>query len=203
MLVENLFKRVDMNYLMEYFNNQYIEMFCKECPNYGKVWTCPPHSFDLEETLRKYKTAYLVGTLIYSEELPEHIQKLVNKNPYDIEKATEIMMAEVRKKLDKELLRVEEEIPKSRAVFSGKCLFCPKCTREENNHCKNPKIMRVSLESFGFDICRICSEVLGVEIVWGLYDLPTYVILVSVILSEEEETDYSDIVEKHINAIEF
>lgn len=203
MIVENLFKRLDMDYLMEYFNNQYIEMFCKECPNYGKVWTCPPHNFNLEGALKQYKTAYLIGSLIYSEDLPPYIQKLVDENPYDIEKATELMMKEVRKKLDVKLLEIEKKIPDSRVVFSGKCLFCEKCAREENKKCRNPEIMRVSLESYGFDICRICNEILGVEIVWGLYNLPTYVILADVVLTKDKENDYSNIIEQHINSIQF
>lgn len=35
--------------------------YCKVCPSYEKLWSCPPYSQDVMEIWNKYETLELVG----------------------------------------------------------------------------------------------------------------------------------------------
>ena len=36
--------------------------FCKECSNYGKLWCCPPYTFDVEKDYwNKYRKIQIMG----------------------------------------------------------------------------------------------------------------------------------------------
>ena len=37
--------RID-EYLKNYVNVEEFIQYCRECPNYGNVWSCPPYDFD-------------------------------------------------------------------------------------------------------------------------------------------------------------
>ena len=45
-----------------------FEGFCKQCRNYGKVWSCPPYDFSIEEYIDRYKYIYIVGVKIVFDE---------------------------------------------------------------------------------------------------------------------------------------
>ncbi|MFD3156372.1 DUF2284 domain-containing protein [Haloimpatiens sp. FM7330] len=198
MLIKNYLREISMKQFMYYCNIKYINAFCKECSNYNKVWTCPPHNIDVIDMLKEYNQCYLVATKIYTNDLPQSIQSLVDNDPYNIILATEAIMKDVRNKLDKVLLNVENHIPQSRAILSGKCLLCDMCSRVSDKPCRNPDMMRYSLESFGFDISRICQEIFGIEILWGGYTLPKYIILVSGIMTKESKNSYNEIMKNEI-----
>ena len=40
--------------------------FCKECSNYGRLWCCPPYTFDVEKDYwGKYRTIRIMGRKLY------------------------------------------------------------------------------------------------------------------------------------------
>ena len=40
--------------------------FCKECSNYGKLWCCPPYTFDVEKDYwNKYRKIQIMGRKLY------------------------------------------------------------------------------------------------------------------------------------------
>ena len=46
--------------------------FCRECGSYGKVWSCPPYDFSVEELWERYDRLRLFSRkIIYSPELRE------------------------------------------------------------------------------------------------------------------------------------
>ena len=46
--------------------------YCKQCPNYGKVWSCPPYDFSPEEYWKKYRMLHLISVKInFPEEMTE------------------------------------------------------------------------------------------------------------------------------------
>ena len=52
--------------------------FCKECSNYGKLWCCPPYTFDVEKDYWNITEEFL---LPYKEELEQEILKLEQEYP--------------------------------------------------------------------------------------------------------------------------
>ena len=81
----------------EYLDVERFLLCCKECPNYGKKYTCPPHAFDVSE--------FWLG---FSE---LEIYAVVLDGNQNYEQAEAELMDE--------LLRLEAEIPGSVCLSAG------------------------------------------------------------------------------------
>ena len=56
----------------ETLREKYIDIpkfgaMCAQCPNYGKIWTCPPYDFDPMEIWDRCEEAQLVALQIFPE----------------------------------------------------------------------------------------------------------------------------------------
>lgn len=148
---------------------KFIEL-CKQCPNYGNSWGCPPFDFNTTEFLHRYKNVYLIATKL-----------TLTKNNLPINNTQELIRPE-RLRLEKQLLDMEKLYGGRAFAYIGRCLHCndAKCTRRFNQPCLHPDKIRPSLEAFGFDIGRTLSELFGLELLWGKDGkLPEYLVLVS------------------------
>lgn len=154
--------------------------FCKECHNYNRRWSCPSLSFD-ENFLLNYKYAHLISTkVVFKKEVRESVRG------EDINKVSNETIKEVRNKLSTALLSLEETYPSSRSIVSGGCNICKECTRIYNKPCIYPDKMRYSLNTFGFDISKLLTELFNIELKWGTDKLPEYYTLVSAFLTNED-----------------
>jgi predicted metal-binding protein len=84
---------------------------------------------------------------------------------------------------------LEEQYPGSKALFAGSCRICPtgKCKKITGEPCISPEKVRPSLEAFGFDVSRISSELLNIEMKWSQNGiLPEYFTLVSGFFTDNE-----------------
>lgn len=155
--------------------------FCKECHNYNTRWSCPSLSFDANEFLLNYKNAHLISTrVIFKKEVRESVRS------EDINQVSNETIKEVRNKLSELLLTLEGEYPASRSIVSGGCNICKECTRTYNKPCIYPEKMRYSLNTFGFDISKLLTELFKIELKWGTDKLPEYYTLVSAFLTNED-----------------
>lgn len=142
---------------------------CRECPNFGNSWGCPPFDFDTETELRRYRYAHLIAVKIIPEE-----------SDIQLDEAQKLILPE-RMKLEQELLGLEKRIGGRSFAYIGKCLHCPDgaCTRRCGLPCRHPEKVRPSLEAFGFDISRTLSELFGIRLLWGKDGvIPEYLTLV-------------------------
>lgn len=150
---------------------------CKQCPNYGKSWGCPPFDFNTEHFLRQYEYAHLMAARITPAE-----------NDIPIGQTQEFIRPE-RFRIEKELLEMER-LYKGRAfAYIGRCLHCNDavCTRQCNKPCLHPDKVRPSLEAFGFDIERTLAELFRIKLLWGENGkLPEYLVLVSGFFHNDE-----------------
>lgn len=155
--------------------------FCKECHNYNKRWSCPSLSFDENDFLLNYKNAHLISTrVIFNKEVRESIRG------EDINKVSNDTIKEVRNMLSDALLSLEGTYPSSISIVSGGCNICKECTRTYNKPCFYPEKMRYSLNTFGFDISKLLTELFHIELKWGKDMLPEYYTLVSAFLTNED-----------------
>jgi len=46
---------------------QFLE-YCKACPNYDRIWSCPPYSFDMMDFWHKYEALELIGVKVRPDE---------------------------------------------------------------------------------------------------------------------------------------
>ena len=51
-------------YLEYYVDTEKFIKYCKECPNYGKIWSCPEYDFKPEELWRKYEWLQVYACVI-------------------------------------------------------------------------------------------------------------------------------------------
>ena len=108
-------------YMDKYVNVEEFLEYCKECPNYGRLWSCPPYDFDPLEIWEKYETLYVtVRKIIFDED----------KAPEDKD-AMMSVLSEVKDHMSQELFEMERKFPGSISLSAGSCGLCRKagCTR--------------------------------------------------------------------------
>ena len=77
------------DYLDKYVRAEEFIQYCRACPNFGKIWSCPEYDFDTMEYFRKHSRLRVIGLkIIYSaetrkktysrEEMRELIEQFMN-----------------------------------------------------------------------------------------------------------------------------
>lgn len=169
-------------YINSYFDMKKFHELCSKCDKYGTLWSCPPYNFNVDDYINKYKYAYIICTKILLDE------SLIRETKKDeVINCTYRIINDVRKKLDKELLKLEKRYPDSISLFAGSCISCNTCTRLNASSCIKPDLMRYSLESLGFDVAKTASELLKTEIKWAKDSLPEYFTLVSAFFTNKRD----------------
>lgn len=171
--VEDLAVTVDaQQYIDEYRDAAKFEACCKQCPNYGSLWCCPPFDFDWLGILGQYSQATIYATKIKPLEPGLPIS------------AAELLTRPERLRMESFLLRQEMETGGRAFAYAGRCLHCPEgeCARTLGLPCRHPELVRPSLEAAGFDISKTLSQYFGMQLQWGADGkLPAYLTLVTAI----------------------
>ncbi|MDO9490682.1 DUF2284 domain-containing protein [Acetobacterium sp.] len=179
-------KRVE--YLMEeYFNREKTLGFCKACPNFSKYWSCPPYAFDEAIFLKQFKYMHIIGRQF---EVPRDDLRNV-RDPEAVKNYSTDKLQAIKVMTWKTLLEIEDEVDGVIGLIPGNCPICEtqgmECARKTNQPCRNPKLMRFSLESLGFNVADLLKYEVGMTIKWGdTYRLPEVLTSVSAILCNEE-----------------
>lgn len=118
---------------------------CRACPNFGKMWACPPFPADPPILSETGAVCELFLTEIPMPEIPPEA---------DPKSETERAYGAARREIDARLLEIEGRLPRALALFGGSCRNCPlpACPRERGLPCPRPQFMRPSLEALGFDV---------------------------------------------------
>lgn len=146
---------------------------CRACPNYGRVWACPPFDRDIDRELGRYSRALIVATKITPLDtgLPlSESQRLIRPE---------------RLRLESRLRQMERQCGGRSFAYAGSCLYCPEgtCTRTAGLPCRHPDKVRPSLEAYGFDIGRTTAELFGIDLLWSTDGhIPVYLTLVTALL---------------------
>ena len=184
----------NMGYYVEYRTNQ-IETplfrqkyqdrekfmaFCRECPRYGALWSCPPLSFDADEFLSPYAWVNLLCAKIHLDSETIRAADTAEKmktTGWDVVSA-------VKLNIEERLRKLEAQIPESVSLSSGGCNLCESCTRKSGKPCRQPDKMRYSLDAFGFDLTAITKDLFRIEILWCRDSLPEYFTLMHGLLAD-------------------
>ena len=162
-------------YLEHYVNVEEFLEYCKACPNYEKIWSCPSYDFNPEDYWKEYSTLTVLGYKI------NFAQDMTEKRSMEI-------MAEVKNKITEELFAMEEECPGSISLSAGSCSVCgpENCTRTDGKPCRYPEKMRYSIESLGGNVGKTVSKLLGIELEWiEEGKIPSYFVLVGGLLKKK------------------
>lgn len=168
---EYLEKCVDVETFLEY---------CRECNNYGRVWSCPPFSFDVMEYWNKYHTFRIYGMKIW---LPSSM----TENVYTEEEKQQIfekLLFPEKEKLNQRLLEMEAGIAGSISLSGGSCQTCRGgCGRPAGKECRFPEAMRYSIEALGGNVGLTVTKYLRQELQWiEEGKLPDYFMLIGGLL---------------------
>ena len=172
-----------------FWNIEKFEGFCKQCRNYGKLWSCPPYDFSIEEYVYRYKYIYIVGVkIVFDEDTLSSINTKEKISNYTTE-----TLHFMKNKIMNEMLKLEKLYPNSTSLSAGGCNLCENCSKLKNVQCIHPDLMRYSLESLGFDVGGISSKLLNFELKWATETrLPDYFSLIAGIMTNEEISDLKE-----------
>ena len=148
---------------------------CKQCPNYGGRWSCPPFGFDPMELWRKHQNLRLYARFLV---------------PGDNRDGAALIAALGREKEQfvDELLGFERQNPGSVALACGSCKICESCTRPTGQACRHPDRVRPSIESLGGDVGETAQRYFGRPLLWVRDGVaPDYLMLVGGLLLGEEQ----------------
>lgn len=164
-------------YIRDYINIEEFLGFCRQCPSYGKVWSCPPYDFDLMEIWRSYDTLHIEGVVI---ELPEE-ETCIERTPEEIRIIEQNILGIEKSLLSDKLYSMEDG--NSLSLSAGCCTICTGCTRPSGKECRHADRMRYSLESLGANVGLTCSKLLGINLEWVTENhLPHRICLISGLL---------------------
>jgi len=162
--------------LENYRNPQDFLEACQLCPNYGKVWSCPPDLPDAYGYLEPYEQAFVIAVkVVYT---PETLARV--KTSADAEQVRQETYERVKKQLLLTLLNLEKELKKGKCLGAGRCILCGHCTREDGRSCRYPERRRYSVTGFGFDFTKILQEIFKVPLLWNSEGLPEYDVAVTI-----------------------
>ncbi|MBR0206530.1 MAG: hypothetical protein IJQ45_07295 [Clostridia bacterium] len=153
---------------------------CRDCPNWGRYWSCPPFSFDPMAIWERYASLRL-----YARKLVFRKDRLF---PGERRAFEEKELPKIKGDMARELLAMEAEAPGSLALFPGKCEWCSVCARIEGRPCRTPDRMRYSIEALGGDCGGALERYMGESLRWAEgRRLPEQMILLGGLLLPKEE----------------
>lgn len=164
-----------------YQDRERFMAYCRECPRYDALWSCPPLSPDVDRFLDSYGWVHLLCVKIDLDD--ETIREAdtaekIKATSWDI-------VSTVKLDVEERLRRLETKVPGSLSLSSGGCNLCESCTRKSGNPCRQPDRMRYSLDAFGFDLTAITKDLFHIEILWCKDRLPEYFTLIHALLANE------------------
>lgn len=169
------------DYIKTYVNvGEFLE-YCKECRNYGRVWSCPPYDFEPEKYWNEFAEFTVIG------------YKIDFGKGFSQDRSLEIM-AEVKRKLTEELFELENAFEGSVSLSAGSCSICVEknqmCTRPQNEPCRYPDKMRFSIESLGGNVGKTVHDLLGIPLCWiEEGKVPPYFVLAGGLLKKQPKEE--------------
>ena len=156
------------DYIAGYRDVERFEQCCRQCPNYGRRHGCPPFDEDTTARIMQYHRVRILGVKVTPQG---------ERQPLS---AANDLIEPVVLEMNRQLLQLEQEMSGMACGFVGKCPYCSEpCSRLDGKSCRHPDKMRPSLEALGFDVTKTASQLLGIEMQWGIDGMmPDYLVLI-------------------------
>lgn len=168
-------------WMEQYYRPEEFIESCKACPNYGRVWSCPPIAQPMAELVKPFSQVHLICVkVVYSEKT--RAEAMVKEKVNGIRAAT---YGKAKRILLETLLELEKVIPGSWCIAAGECELCDSCSRVKGVPCCMPQRMRYSFSGLGFDLTRMANEVFGVKLLWQPEGLPEYNVAIAALLDRQ------------------
>lgn len=153
-------QKINIKELLNHHDFQKVVGYCKSCPKYDKIWSCPSFDFSTYDYLNKFSAA-----IIYSGEIIFDL----STGDYDKNSNKKRQIFDHGRKVFREfLMTIEKRTHESEALIAGHCFLCNQCTRIQGKKCIHPKEIRYSLEGMGIEVGNLLKTVLNKELAWDL-----------------------------------
>jgi predicted metal-binding protein len=168
-------------WLQNYCFPEKFKEFCKACPNYDNLWSCPPSTPAANGYLDNYEEVYTIAVkVIYNKELL--LSADTREKAEKIQKET---YWKIRRVLFETLLYIENKNPGTLVLSPGSCELCEKCSKIQDKPCVRPEKMRYSFGSFGFDCTKLSKELFDLDLLWNPTGLPEYNLAIAALLIKD------------------
>lgn len=154
--------------LFEHYDPIKVEKACQTCPNYDRIWSCPPLTFDVKTFMTAYKNVTI------------HIHKIEFEAGLSSDEKIAIFEKE-RQSFGNRLKESEDE--GQQCLIAGHCYQCDFCTKIDNKPCIKTDNLRYSLEALGYQVGSI-AKACGIPIQWAKGDEKTYYLTVGAMLKK-------------------
>lgn len=160
--------------------------FCRTCERWNACWCCPPLTVDPEAYLRPYSFITFAAARIFFDD-----DEIAAANtPEAVRSVTRRALVEQKTRLFDTLLDCENTVRGSVQLASGGCHLCGTCARVRAAPCRHPEKRRFSLDSFGFDLTKICDSLLNIKLLWSDgASLPRYYTLTHALLAPRDASE--------------
>lgn len=159
-----------------------FEDLCRQCPNYGRRWACPPIDAGDMPALSQYSRLMLLMVKL----------DLKPGTPGDADTLRSIIET-ARADFERRLLKAEKDLGGAACLFTGMCPHCPgqECARTLGKPCRHPELVRPSLEALGFDLEATAREVFGIPMLWCDKGMaPPYLTLIAGVFHNNDDSKY-------------
>ncbi len=152
-----------------FFNFDYVQNFCKECPRYDTNYSCSPVDINIKDFVLGYDFIDIHVTQLFFNS--EDYEK-----DYSEEELRDVLydsFFKEKKKIATKIFESEKEYSKAQSL-TGPCNHCAENCKELYSSCKHPEIRRYSLASIGMDSKKILKELFDIDLLLINGVLPKY-----------------------------
>lgn len=152
---------------------KFLEL-CRQCPNYGRIWACPPLPVDPMEIWNRYHFLHLYARV------------LIPRKEMDCQMFLQQFRRE-KQELSQYVLELEKQTPGSLSMAASTCIACTPCLRTQAKPCCHPEQLRYSIEALGGDVGLVMEKYLHRPLQW-IKDgqLPEYLTVAAGLLTTDE-----------------
>ncbi len=143
-VVEVITHLTTMETLYQHYKPVEVESYCSACPNYGRIWSCPPFDFDVTTYLAPYSHVLIIG---------------VKTTDFEV---TRRRFGDILKGISETM-----EIEAIEVLIAGNCYHCEVCTKTIGEPCILKEGTKYSLEALGFHVGDICEHILDAPLDWS------------------------------------
>lgn len=160
-----------------FFNFDYVQNFCKECPRYDTNYSCSPVDMDIKKFVLEYDYIDIhVTQLLFN---PEDYEKDYSED--ELKDFLYNTFFKEKNKVATEIFESEKNYTKAQSL-TGPCNHCAENCKELYSSCKHPEIRRYSLASIGMDSKKILKDLFNIDLLLINGVLPKYLNNISSIL---------------------
>ena len=171
-------------WLDQYYRPEWFIESCKACPNYGRIWSCPPLAQDTPTLVRPFSRIHIVGVkVIYDPQT-----RALADTPQQTDQIRRDTYGRVKRAMLESLLEIERSLPGTWCIAAGECELCPQCSRLQGTPCRMPHRMRYSFSGLGLDLTKIAENLLEMPLLWQKDGLPAYNVAIGALLDRQERS---------------